>query len=149
MADLVTTLSESVTLNGSLRGSTNSVTTTGINDVFERIVLCTQAQETTVCSFAASPYTSVGAIDVDRTKYLRITNLSTTENIEVAFVGSATLYQVLITPGNSHVLSQAEAVLLAEADTTPSFGTLEDLGRVTVKPTSTTDVRVEVFVGLE
>ena len=38
MADLVTTLSESVTLNGSLRGSTNSVTTTGINDVFERIV---------------------------------------------------------------------------------------------------------------
>ena len=41
MADLVTTLSESVTLNGSLRGSTNSVTTTGINDVFERIVLCT------------------------------------------------------------------------------------------------------------
>ena len=149
MADLVTTLSESVTLNGSLRGSTNSVTTTGINDVFERIVLCTQAQETTVCSFAASPYTSVGAIDVDRTKYFRITNLSTTENIEVAFVGSATLYQVLITPGNSHVLSQAEAVLLAEADTTPSFGTLEELGRVTVKPTSTTDVRVEVFVGLE
>ena len=149
MADLVTTVSETVTLNGSLRGSTNSVTTTGINDVFERIVLCTQAQQTTVCSFAASPYTSVGAIDVDRTKYVRITNLSTTENIEVAFIGTATLYQVLITPGNSHILSQAEAVLLAEADTTPSFGTLEDLGRVTVKPTSTTDARVEVFVGVE
>jgi len=30
MADLVTTISETVTLNGSLRGSTNSVTTTGI-----------------------------------------------------------------------------------------------------------------------
>ncbi len=149
MADLVTTLSESVTLNGSLRGSTNSVTTTGINDVFERIVLCTQAQETTVCSFAASPYTSVGAIDVDRTKYVRITNLSTTENIEVAFIGTATLYQVLITPGNSHILSQAEAVLLAEEDLSPSFGTLENLSKITVKPTSTTDARVEVFVGVE
>ena len=67
----------------------------------------------------------------------------------MAFVGSATLYQVLITPGNSHVLSQAEAVLLGEADATPSFGALEDLGRVTVKPTSTTDARVEVFVGVE
>jgi len=149
MADLVTTLSESVTLNGSLRGSTNSVTTTGINDVFERIVLCTTAQETTVCSFAASPYTSVGALDVDRTKYFRITNLSTTANIEVAFVGTATLYQVLITPGNSHVLSQAEAILLAEADTTPSFGTLENLSKVTVQPVGESDARVEVFVGLE
>jgi len=149
MADLVTTISETVTLNGSLRGSTNSVTTTGINDVFERIVLCTQAQLTTVCSFAASPYTSVGAIDVDRTKYVRITNLSTTENIEVAFIGTATLYQVLITPGNSHVLSQAEAVLLAEEDLSPSFGTLENLSKITVQPVSTTDARVEVFVGLE
>tara|TARA_R110002012_G_scaffold1384_2_gene5737 strand:- start:33 stop:482 length:450 start_codon:yes stop_codon:yes gene_type:complete len=149
MADLVTTISETVTLNGSLRGSTNSVTTTGINDVFERIVLCTQAQLTTVCSFAASPYTSVGAIDVDRTKYVRITNLSTTENIEVAFIGTATLYQVLITPGNSHVLSQADAVLLAEEDTNPSFGALENLAKITVQPVSTTDARVEVFVGLE
>ena len=149
MADLTTTIQESVTLNGSLRGSTNSVTTTGINDVFERIVLCTQGQQTTVCSFAASPYTSVGAIDVDRTKYVRITNLSTTENIEVAFIGTATLYQVLITPGNSHVLSQAEAVLLAEEDLSPSFGTLENLAKITVQPVSTTDARVEVFVGLE
>ena len=149
MADLVTTLSESVTLNGSLRGSTNSVTTTGINDVFERIVLCTQGQLTTVCSFAASPYTSVGAIDVDRTKYVRITNLSTTENIEVAFIGTATLYQVLITPGNSHVLSRAEAVILAEEDTNPSFGTLENLSKITVQPVGESDARVEVFVGLE
>jgi len=149
MADLVTTISETVTLNGSLRGSTNSVTTTGINDVFERIVLCTQGQLTTVCSFAANPYTSVGAIDVDRTKYVRLTNLSTTENIEVAFIGTATLYQVLITPGNSHVLSQADAVLLAEADLAPSFGALENLSKITVQPVSTTDARVEVFVGLE
>ena len=148
MADLTTTLSESVTLNGAIRGSSNTVTTTGINDVFERIVLCTQGQQTTVCSFAASPHTSVGAIDVDRTKYVRLTNLSTTENIEVAFIGTATLYQVLITPGNSHVLSQAEAVLLAEEDLSPSFGTLENLSKITVQPVSTTDARVEVFVAV-
>ena len=148
MADLTTTIQESVTLNGSLRGSTNSVTTTGINDVFERIVLCTQGQQTTVCSFAASPHTSVGAIDVDRTKYVRITNLSTTENIEVPFIGTATLYKVLITPGNYHVLIQADAVLLAEEDLSPSFGTLENLAKITVQPVSTTDARVEVFVAV-
>ena len=51
MADLVTTISESVVLNSSLRGSTNSVTTSGIGDVFERIVTCTHSQTTTVAVF--------------------------------------------------------------------------------------------------
>ena len=37
MADLVTTISETVTLNGALRGSSNVITTTGIVDVMERI----------------------------------------------------------------------------------------------------------------
>ena len=35
MADLTTTITESVVLNGALRGNTNSVTTSGINNVFE------------------------------------------------------------------------------------------------------------------
>jgi|TARA_R110002020_G_scaffold97824_2_gene233376 hypothetical protein len=148
MADLTTTITESVTLNGSLRGSTNSVTQTSVIDVFERIVTCTQGQETTVAVFAASPYTSAGAIDQDRSKYIRITNLSTTEDIEVAFVGSATLYQVKIRAGYSHVLSEGVEILLAEADTSPSFGTMESLASIIVKPVGATDVQCEVFVGL-
>ena len=85
MADLVTTISETVTLNGSLRGSVNSVTTTGINDVFERIVTCTANVVTTIGVFAALPSTSPGAIDVDRTKYCRITNLETAVTIEIGW----------------------------------------------------------------
>ena len=148
MADLTVTISESLTLNNAARGSTNSIVQANIIDVFERIVTCTQGQETTVASFAASPYTSAGAIDADRSKYIRITNLSPTEDIEVAFVGSATLYQVRITPGNSHILSEGDEILLAEADTTPSFGTMEALGSIQVRPVGTADVRVEIFVGL-
>ena len=41
MADLTTTLTESVTLNGAIRGTTNTITTTGIVDVYERILTCT------------------------------------------------------------------------------------------------------------
>lgn len=148
MADLTVTITESVTLNSSNRGSTNSVSQANIIDVFERIVTCTQAQETTVALFAASPYTSAGAIDQDRSKYIRITNLSATEDIEVAFVGSATLYQIKIRAGYSHILSEGVEILLAEADTTPSFGTMEALTKITVKPVGTTDVQCEVFVGL-
>ena len=33
MADLVTTITETVTLNGSLRGSSNNLTTTNVVDV--------------------------------------------------------------------------------------------------------------------
>ena len=99
MADLVTTLSESVTLNGSLRGSTNSVTTTGINDVFERIVTCTQAVVTTIAVFDSLPSDAAGAIDVDRTKYVRVTNLDT-NNIDLAIVTTGTNYVVTLPTGH-------------------------------------------------
>ena len=85
MADLTTTITDNVVLNGSVRGSTNTVTTTGIGDVFERIVTCTHSQETVIANFASSPYAAQGAIDVDRTKYIRITNLDENGTIEVAF----------------------------------------------------------------
>ena len=146
MATLTTTLTESITLNGSLRGSSNSVTTTGINDVFERIVTCAHSQTTTIATFAASPHTSAGAIDVDRTKYIRVTNL----DVLAAIVTTASNYQVTITAGNSHILSQGAAIALGEEDTTPSFGTMEDIASLQVKPVGASyNPRVEVFVGVE
>ena len=148
MADLVTTLSESVVLNNAVRGSSNSVTTTGINDVMERIVTCTQAVVTTIAVFAALPSTSPGAIDVDRTRYIRVTNLDLTNNIELAIVTTNTNYQVTITGGNSHILSLAQAVAIGEVDTTPAFGVLEDITSLQVQPVTANDAQVELFVGL-
>ena len=150
MPDLVTTISETVTLNGSLRGSVNSVTTTGINDVFERIVTCAHSQTTTVAVFATTPHTSAGAIDVDRTKYIRVTNLDAAAEIELAIVTTASNYQVTITAGNSHILSQGAAIALGEADVSPSFGTMEDIASLQVKPVGASyNPRGEIFVGLE
>ena len=148
MADLTTTIQESVTLNGSLRGSTNSVTTTGINDVFERIVTCTQAVVTTVAVFDSLPSDAAGAIDVDRTKYIRITNLDTND-IEIAVVTTTTNYQVTLTAGNSHILSRGSAIALGENDSTPGFFTMQDITLLQVKPITENDARVEVFVGVE
>ena len=148
MADLVTTLTETVTLNGSLRGSSNSVTTTGITDVFERILTCVHSQTTTVAVFNSTPYGADGALDVENCKYLRVTNLSTDEDMKVAFVTAATNYQVTVRAGGSHVLFQAEEVMIGETDASPAFPTLEDLVTVEVRPSASTDVQVEVFVGL-
>ena len=148
MADLVTTITESVTLNNSLRGSSNSITTSGIVDVFERILTCTHSQTTTVAVFASTPHGADGALDVENCKYLRVTNLSTDQDMKVAFVTSATNYQVTVRAGGSHILFQAEEALIGEEDAAPAFGTLQDLVTVEVRPSATTDVQVEVFAGL-
>ena len=148
MADLTTTITESVVLNGSTRGSTNVLTTANIVDVFERILTCTHSQTTTVAVFNSTPHGADGALDVENCKYFRITNLSTDEDMKVAFVTAATNYQVTVRAGGSHILYQAEEALIAEADTTPNFPTLEDLVTVEVRPSATTDVQVELFAGL-
>ena len=148
MADLVTTISETVTLNGSLRGSVNSVTTTGINDVFERIVTCTASVVTTVAVFDTLPSTSPGAIDVDRTKYVRVTNLETAVDIELAVQTTTSSYTVTVRAGGSHVLFSGDVIALGEVGA-PTFGTMLNLASLQVQPTTAVTARVEVFVGVE
>jgi hypothetical protein len=148
MADLVTTISETVTLNGSLRGSVNSVTTTGINDVFERIVTCTSSVVTTVAVFDTLPSTSAGAIDVDRTKYVRVTNLETEVDIELAVQTTTSSYTVTVRAGGSHVLYSGDVIALGEVGA-PTFGTMLNLASLQVQPTTAVTARVEVFVGVE
>jgi len=152
MATLTTTITENLVINGSLRGTTNAVAIDGINDVLERVVTCVHSQETTIAVFATQPFTSPGAIDVDRTKYVRVTHLDPSgllEPIELAVVTTASNYQVTIPTGQSHIICLGSASVLAEADTTPSFGTMQDLTALIVKPTSTeANSQVELFVGV-
>tara|TARA_R100000781_G_scaffold92092_1_gene57035 strand:+ start:16893 stop:17342 length:450 start_codon:yes stop_codon:yes gene_type:complete len=148
MADLTVTISESVTLNGALRGSTNSITTSSIVDTYERILTAAHSNTTTICTFAASPHTSAGALDVENCKYLRITNLSDTEDMKLALVTTNTNYQVTVRAGGSHVLFQAENGAIGEEDTSPAFPTLEDITSVQVRPSGSADIQVETFVAL-
>jgi len=148
MADLVTTISETVTINGSLRGSVNSLTTTEINDVFERVVTCTASVVTTVAVFDTLPSTSPGAIDVDRTKYVRVTNLETAVDIELAVQTTTSSYTVTVRAGGSHVLYSGDVIALGQVGA-PSFGTMLNLASLQVKPTTAVTARVEVFVGVE
>ena len=149
MADLTTTITENVVLNGSIRGSSNTVTTTGITDCFERILTCTHSQETTIATFAASPYTSDGAIDVNNVRYIRVTNLDANAALLLAVVTTATNYQVRLTAGTSHILPRAEAEAIGETDKVPAFTTQEDLISLIVKPEGTSyNPQVEIFVAV-
>ena len=124
MATLTVTLTEELTLNGAAIGGTNTLSIASIDEVTKRIVTCTASQTTTVLVFNATVHGAAGAVDVNDCKYIRITNLDSTNAVELAMVGAATLYQVTLAAGQSHILGSPDDLMLAEADTSPSFGTL-------------------------
>ena len=68
--------------------------------------------------------------------------------MKVAFITTNTNYQVTVRANGSHVLFQAENGAIGEEDTTPAYGTLEDITSIEVRPSGSADVQVEVFVGL-
>ena len=144
-ATLTVTITESVSLNGSEQGATNTLTISNIDEVFKRIVTCTASQTTTLLTFNAAVHGAAGAIDLQDCKYIRITNKDDTNALELAVVGAATLYQVELAAGETHILGNPEALMLAEADTSPSFGTMADLGSIQVNPGGNA-IDVEVFV---
>tara|TARA_Y100001973_G_scaffold70234_1_gene102439 strand:- start:179 stop:628 length:450 start_codon:yes stop_codon:yes gene_type:complete len=148
MAELTTTITESVILNGSIRGSSNVLTTSNIVDVYERILTLAHSNTTTIVTFGSTPHSSAGAVDVENAKYVRVTNLSTTDDMILAFVTSGTNYQVTVRAGGSHVLYQAEDAVLGEADSTPAFSGLADVVTIQARPSATTDVQCEIFIAL-
>jgi len=147
MADLTVTISESVILNNAKRGSTNTITISDITDTFERMVVCTHSQTTTIATFATAPYTSAGAIDVENVRYIRVTNLDTEGALVLGVVTTNTNYQVRLTPGTSHIIPRGEAEIIGEEDTTPAFSTLENITSLQVRPEGTEhNPQVEIFV---
>jgi len=146
MADLTVTISESVTVNGALRGSTNTLIVGSITDTFERIVTCPHDATTTIATFSSNVYDSAGAIDKENVRYIRVSNLSDTYDIEIGVAAAASNYSMLIPAGNSHIIARADDVLLAEADAVPSYGALTDISKIEVRPTASNAVEVEIFV---
>ena len=68
--------------------------------------------------------------------------------MKVAFVTSASNYQVTVRAGGSHILIQAEEGIFGDDDASPLFPTLQDIVTVEVKPSGSEDVQVELFAGL-
>ena len=144
-AALTVTITESIELNGKDQGGSNVLTIGSINEVSKRIVTCAASQTTTIAVFNSNAYGAAGAVDIEDSKYIRITNLDDSNAVELAVVGAATLYQVSLAAGQSHILGSADDLMLSEADTSPSFGTMADLGSIQVNPAGNA-VDIEIFI---
>ena len=117
MANLTVTLTESVTLNGSVRGSTNQLTITGIEHVMERIVTVPASADATVLLTKDTVASSDSAVDIQDTKYIRITNLDSTNSVTLS---------LQIDPGEDDSSADESCSILLEAGKTFMLGTPHD-----------------------
>ena len=145
MATLKVKIQEEIVLDNQDYGSKRTLEISSIDEIYKRIVTCPANQTTTVVVFNSNVYGANGAVDVEDSKYIRVTNLDSSNAVEIGLVGAATSYQVTLAAGQSHILGSADDLLLAEEDTSPSYGTMTDLGKIACNPGSNA-VSLEVFV---
>ncbi len=145
MATLKVKIQEDIVLSNQDYGSKRILEIASIDEVMKRIVTCAASETTTIAVFNSNAYGAAGAVDIEDSKYIRITNLDSSNAVELAVVGAATLYQVNLAAGQSHILGSADGLMLSEADTSPSFGTMADLGSIQVNPGGNA-VDVELFI---
>ena len=156
MASLVSTITESITLNGKERGSINTLSIASVTEVFHRIVTCPTGQDTTVATFASTADDSTGAagsLDVENVKYIRVTNLDSANPVNLSLQidageddsaadESAT---ILIAAGRSFVMGvPSDGVAVNDANAT-LIDALHNLESLLIDPLSN-NVAVEVFI---
>ena len=159
MANLTVTLTESVTLNGTARGSTNSLTVSGVNDVFHRIVTVPAgSSDLTLVSFTNSMENRDGALDRDLVKYIRITNLDGTnpiilnlqqrEDENASAVGDQNL-GLLLSAGKSFIMGEAADCIDVEGGATDidAQANLHDLESIMVDPEAA-EIKLELFFAI-
>ena len=145
MATLKVKIQEDIILGNQDYGSKRTLEISSIDEIYKRVVTCPASQTTTIAVFNSNEYGAAGAVDIEDSKYIRVTNLDGSNSVELAVVGAATLYQVKLGAGESHILGSADDLMLSEADTSPSFGTMADLGSIQLNPGGNA-VSVELFI---
>jgi hypothetical protein len=153
MANLTVTLTENVILNGSVRGSTNQLTITGIEHVMERLVTIPASADATVLVAKSGVNTSDGAIDIHDTKYIRITNLDSSNSVTLSLQldvnendsGADQSVSILLEAGKTFMLGTPHDAIGVDDDSSTIQTSLEDLESILVD-SGTNDVKLEVFV---
>ena len=154
MATLTVTHTESLTLNGSEQGSTNTLSIASVNEVYKRIVTCPANSETTLINFHSSVADgTLSPVDMQSVRYIRLTNLDGSNDLKMSLqidVGeddssadaSAT---VLVKAGHSFIMGYPEdAVGVSDANAN-LVTDLVDLESIVIQPGSNA-IKVELFV---
>ena len=153
MADLTVTLTEAVTLNGSSRGSTNTLTVSGVDDIYHRIVTVPNGVDTTLASFKSTVGIADGSLDLGNVKYIRVTNMDATNSVNLSLQvetdnddsaadHSAT---ILLEAKKSFLMGTPDAGIAVSDANANIITALEDLESI-IADSGSNDVQCEIFI---
>ena len=127
-ASLTVTITESITLNGSNMGATNTLTVGSVNEINQRIVSLDASNVRTLFEFG----TAIGSGTYVRAnvKYLRITNKDDTNAVSLNLESASSNCWITLTAGESFILSAASSAIEADDDTTIAAPSLQDLTKI-------------------
>ena len=151
-ATLTVTVTESISLNGTDKGATNTVTFASIKEVYKRMVRCVDDSDCTIATFRTDTHTADGAIDLENVRYIRVTNLDDTNpmnlSLQVALAENATANAsttVLVKAGESFILGTIHDGISLDDDAAGIVTSLNDLESLLVDPLSE-NIDVEILV---
>ena len=154
-ATLTVKLTESISLNGSEQGATNTFTIGSIDEVYKRILTCPANVDTTILRTGVSADITDSSLDIVDCKYIRVTNKDDTNSvnlnlqIDVTESGSGAsaaneTATILLAAGESFIMGTPHDSIAAYDTDASVQTTLHDLESILIDPGSNA-VDVEVF----
>ena len=99
---MTVTITESLSLNGNTYGNTTTKTTTAVGNALQRIQAINTSEENLLVFHSTAD--AAGQVVGDNMKYLRVTNLDTTNYIQLTFKTAAEHYSISLDAGDSYIL---------------------------------------------
>ena len=148
MPTLTVTLKEELNLNGLERGNETVLTVDSIEQVINRVVRVTATEEDLLNIQASRP--DAGSLQVDKLKYLRITNIETSGTVDLRITNATTVEEFLVQigPGESYVMFNNEMDVKRYPQSSASDELGDSVGFTnfeTIKAKGSTDIAVEIF----
>ena len=142
---LTVKLTESVSLNGSDMGATNTLTVAAINEVSQRIVTIDASNVRTLFEFGT--VIGRGKFISANVKYIRITNKDDTNPVSLNIESASSNCWVTVTAGSSWWMSATTGSMEADDDTTVVAPVFQDITKISGHG-GTNAIDVDCYVAL-
>ena len=140
MATLTVTIQESITLNGSERGSTNAIDISGVTQLDNRIVKVNTVEQSLILFDTAE---GAGQFADSSVQYVRITNLDLSNFVTLRMTAADDEYFVKLSAGDSFVLF--ETVMDTDDDSGAATASLANIDSIKAVANSAA-CNVELFI---
>jgi Na+/alanine symporter len=128
---LTVKLTESVSLNGSDMGATNTLTVAAITEVNQRIVSIDATNVRTLFEFGAA--VGSGTYVSPNVRYIRITNKDDSNPVRINIESATSNCWEIVVAGASWSISSVSSAMDADDDTTIVAPTLQDIVKISAQ----------------